>query len=71
MSAEPPSYNTAIPTLYDETHRGVWFPTAEIASMGNRGNLLGHLEHHAATTDGSFSICLANGRGAFVSQVCH
>jgi hypothetical protein len=37
-------------------------------SMATRPNLVGHLEHHTPTTDGSFSICVANGQGVFISQ---
>lgn len=62
----PPPY---IRTVYDETHRGIWFQQPSIMSIADRPNLLGHLEHHAPTTDGSFAIAVASGQGSFVSQV--
>ena len=66
MSTEtPPAYTS---TLHDDTHRGKWPWELSIASMGNRPNLVGYLEHHAATTDGSFSICMAGGNGVFVQK---
>ena len=37
--------------------------------MANSPNLLGYLEHHSPTSDGSFSICIAGGIGSFVSKV--
>jgi hypothetical protein len=69
-ATQPPDFSDSIPTLYDETHRGVWFQEAVIASLGNRANLIAHLEHHSPSTDGSFSVCLAGGAGVFVKQVC-
>ncbi|KAF8957766.1 hypothetical protein BDZ97DRAFT_1924275 [Flammula alnicola] len=39
--------------------------------MGNRPNLLGYLEHHAPTTDGSFSICFAGGDGVFIGEALY
>ena len=38
-------------------------------SMGNRPNLIGYLEHHNPTTDGSVAICMAGGNGVFVQKV--
>ncbi|KAF8963788.1 hypothetical protein BDZ97DRAFT_1661231 [Flammula alnicola] len=67
----PPSYNSSIRTVYDETHRGIWHSTLVVASMGNNPNLLGHLEHYEPTTDGSFSICCAGGEGVFISQALY
>ncbi|EIM86542.1 uncharacterized protein STEHIDRAFT_57583 [Stereum hirsutum FP-91666 SS1] len=73
-SDPPPSYysgdsgSTVIPTLYDDTHRGVSAFDYSIMSMGNRANLIGYLEHHDPTSDGSFSICIAGGNGACVSK---
>lgn len=61
--------STQPPTLYDETYRSIRYPELSISSMANRPNLIGHLEHHAPTTDGSFSICVAGGKGVFISQV--
>ncbi|CAA7263961.1 unnamed protein product [Cyclocybe aegerita] len=55
MSTEPPEY-VEIPTLYDDTHRGRWTYAPDIASVGNKPNLTGFLEHHDPATDGSFSI---------------
>jgi len=65
-----PSYATSVATLYDETHRGKWAGLAQpsIASMGNRANLIGFLEHHSNDTDGSFAICMAGGSGNFISK---
>jgi hypothetical protein len=59
-----------IPTLYDDTHRGKWAFDFEIASMGNLPNLLAYLEYYdPAQTDGSIGICVAGGRGNFISKV--
>lgn len=70
-SDPPPTYtpSTVIPTLYDDTHRGVWALEYSIMSMGHRANLIGYLEHHDPTSDGSFAICIAGGTGACVSKV--
>jgi len=57
------------PTLYDETYRSISYPEPCIGSIANNPNLVGRLEHHSPTTDGSFSICIASGRGVFISQV--
>ncbi|KAH9971778.1 hypothetical protein BJV74DRAFT_905487 [Russula compacta] len=51
----------AVPVLYDETHHGKCYVAPEVASMGKSANLMGYLEHHAPTTDGSFAICIAGG----------
>lgn len=56
------------PTLYDETHRGIWHLNPHIASMGNRVCLIAHLEHHEDSTDGSFGVCIAGGSGNFISK---
>ncbi|KAF8987510.1 hypothetical protein BDQ17DRAFT_1374991 [Cyathus striatus] len=61
----PPPY---IQTLYDETHRSKYYQEPRIMSMAHRPNLIGYLEHHAPTTDGSFSICVASGEGVFISE---
>ncbi|KZV74798.1 hypothetical protein PENSPDRAFT_662230 [Peniophora sp. CONT] len=66
MSTEPPP--AYISTVHDDTHRGKWPNDLSIMSMGNRPNLIGYLEHHVPTTDGSFSICLAGGNGVFVQK---
>ncbi|KAH9484604.1 hypothetical protein JR316_0004086 [Psilocybe cubensis] len=63
-SSKQSHYNT----IYDETFRSVHYDNPAIASMANHPNLVGKLEHHAPTTDGSFSICIANGRGVFISR---
>ncbi|KAF8889203.1 hypothetical protein CPB84DRAFT_1749385 [Gymnopilus junonius] len=39
--------------------------------MVNAPNLVGHLEYHSPTTDGSFSICAANGKGVFISKALY
>ncbi|CAA7263948.1 unnamed protein product [Cyclocybe aegerita] len=70
MSTEPPAYPD-IPTLYDETHRGKWPFQPEVATVGNSANMLGYLEHHASTTDGSFAICMAGGSENLVSQALY
>lgn len=58
-----------IPTVYDETFRAKHYMEPSIMSIANRATLLGYLDHHPPTTDGSFSICVAGGQGVFVSQV--
>ncbi|KAH9484601.1 hypothetical protein JR316_0004083 [Psilocybe cubensis] len=65
-SAPPPYYKT----IYDETFQYVRYEDPSISSMGNRPNLAGQLEYHAPTTNGSFSICLAEGMGVFISKTC-
>jgi len=65
MSSEPPAY---IPTIYDETHRAKDYMEPSIISMASRPTLIAYLEHHAPTTDGSFSVCIAGGIGVFVSK---
>ena len=68
-SAPPPPYQLTIYTVYDETFRSKSYLQPSIMSLATRPNLVGHLEHHAPTTDGSFSICVANGEGVFISRV--
>lgn len=69
MSVQRPQY-VEIPTLYDDTHRGEWGSDYKISSMGNLTNLLGYLEHFdPAQTDGSIGICVAGGKGNFISKV--
>ena len=58
-----------IPVLYDETHRGKQNLEKTVCSMASFPNLTGFLEHHATDTDGSFTICLAEGTATLVSQV--
>ena len=65
-SNSPPAYIT---TVHDDTHRGKWPNDLSIMSMGNRPNLIGYLEHHNPTTDGSVAICMAGGNGVFVQKV--
>jgi len=66
MSSEPPAH---VPTIYDETHRAKHYMKPSIMSLGSRATLIAYLEHHAPTTDGSFSVCIAGGCGVFVSKV--
>jgi len=63
-----PNSPKIIPTLYDETFRGVAAHTFNVATVGDLANLIGHLEHHSPDTDGSFGICVAGGTGALVSK---
>ncbi|KAF9040366.1 hypothetical protein BDZ89DRAFT_1060458 [Hymenopellis radicata] len=67
----PPTYNENLPVLYDETFRGIWGSDFGVASMGNRANLIGYLEHYAPTTDGSFAICIAGGKGVVISKALY
>ncbi|PPR01013.1 hypothetical protein CVT26_015614 [Gymnopilus dilepis] len=67
-SDAPPPY---VRTVYDETLRSKFYPLPSIDSIANACNLLGHLEHHSPSTDGSFSICVANGRGVFISKALY
>lgn len=67
-NTEPPSYDSTIPTLYDETHRGTWHMSPHIASMGHVVSLIAHLQHYEAGTDGSFAVCIAGGSGNFISK---
>ena len=62
------SSGLSIPTIYDETHRGIWHPSPHVASIGNRVCLIAHLEHHEDSTDGSFGVCIAGGSGTFISK---
>ena len=62
----PPPY---FRTVYDETLRSITYTEPSIMSMANNPNLLGQLEYHSPTSDGSFSICVAGGDGIFISQV--
>ncbi len=57
-----------VPTVYDETHRGIWHLEPHVASAGHRVCLIAYLEHHKPTTDGSFGVCIAGGSGNFISQ---
>ncbi|KAF9471772.1 hypothetical protein BDN70DRAFT_938695 [Pholiota conissans] len=57
-----------IRTIYDETFRSRHYDEPTISSMATQANLLGRLKHHAATTDGSFSICISSGQGVFISK---
>ena len=65
-SEPPPAY---FPTIYDETHRARHYMEPSIMSIANRATLIAYLEHHAPTTDGSFSVCISGGTGVFVSKV--
>jgi len=45
-------------------------PSIIKSSMGNFANFLGYLEHFdVAQTDGSIGICIASGKGNFISKV--
>jgi len=66
MSSEPPAY---VPIIYDETHRAKHYMEPSIMSLANRATLIAYLQHHAPTTDGSFSVAIAGGDGVFVSKV--
>lgn len=72
MANPPPPYSETdtIPTLYDDTHRGLWGFDYSVGTIGNSANLIGYLEHHDPQTDGSFGICVAGGNGVCVSKVC-
>ncbi|KAF9269824.1 hypothetical protein L218DRAFT_291768 [Marasmius fiardii PR-910] len=37
-------------------------------ALGNAANMMGCLEHHAPTTDGSLAICMAGGNCTLVSK---
>ena len=56
------------PTLYDETCRGIWHSTLQILSIGDSAALIADLEHHDSSKDGSFAVCIAAGKGNFISQ---
>ena len=64
--SNPPPY---VRIVYDETHRGKWYMQLSIASRAHVAHLLGYLEHHTPSTDGSFGVCIASGTGVFVSKV--
>lgn len=64
----PSSSVQHIPTLYHETHRGIWRSRLQILSLGNSPALIAYLEHHDPSTDGSFAVCIAAGNGNFISQ---
>jgi len=70
-SFDPPSEPHSMPTLYDDTHRGISIDDEVISSMATDPKRLGRLERHAPSTDGSFDICFANGTGGIgdLSQV--
>jgi hypothetical protein len=55
--------------VYDETDKAKTVSTPSIKSMASRPSLLAYLDHHSESTDGSFTICVANGCGAFISKV--
>ena len=68
-SREPALSRSASRIVYDDTHKAKIVSTLAIYSMASRPSLLGYLEHHASRSDGSFTICVANGSGAFISKV--
>ncbi|KAI9740338.1 MAG: hypothetical protein M1834_004917 [Cirrosporium novae-zelandiae] len=59
-----------VPVLYDDTHRGC-HGSASVHSMANNATLIGYLQHHFSSTDGSFSICIAGGQGNVVSKTLY
>src|SRR5271155_2828331 len=63
-----PSSRSSARVIYDDTQRNKEVPHPSIYSMASRPSLIGHLEHHSNSTDGSFRICVANGEGSFISQ---
>ncbi|KAF8889202.1 hypothetical protein CPB84DRAFT_1749384 [Gymnopilus junonius] len=65
-SDAPAPYAQAI---YGATLRSVRYGAPVIARMANTPNLVGHLDHHSPTRDGSFWICAANGEGVSASKV--
>ncbi|CAD6589576.1 MAG: hypothetical protein ASARMPREDX12_003887 [Alectoria sarmentosa] len=67
-STNSPSNAGLPPTLYDETHRGIWHMKPHVNSFGNAPSLIAHLEHYDPTTDGSFAVCIAAGSGNFISK---
>ena len=62
------SLSSRVPTLYDETHRGIEDTRLEILSWANEPTLIAYLEHYDPSTDGSFAVCIASGNGNFISQ---
>ena len=64
-----PSARSSARIIYDDTQRNNRVPNPCIYSMASRPSLLGYLEYHSNSTDGSFPICVANGEGSFISQV--
>ncbi|KAG9039911.1 hypothetical protein FRB95_004383 [Tulasnella sp. JGI-2019a] len=57
-AAPPPP---AVPTLYDETNRGMSAPEdPALLTLSPGVNLIAFMEHHDPTTDGSFGICVSN-----------
>jgi hypothetical protein len=55
--------------VYDETGSGKSVDCPEIRSSAQNAALVGLLEHHQETTEGSYSIVLADGDGTFISPV--
>lgn len=70
-SASPVQLRSASRTVYDDTHQTKTVNAPSIYSMAHRPSLLAYLEHHSPSSDGSFSICVSNGSGAFISKVRH
>ncbi len=62
---------SSIPTWYDESEIQSVVREYSITSMGAVKHLTAHLEHHTPTTDGSFGICIAGGKGFFVKQAVY
>ncbi|MCJ1375316.1 hypothetical protein MMC20_006551 [Loxospora ochrophaea] len=57
-----------IPTLYDETHKGIWHMEPRTASVTQSVYLIGKFEHHISITDGYFNIYISVGCGNFINQ---
>lgn len=81
QSSKPPPYSASssnsspiqsdspVRVVYDETFRGKSYMQPSIMSMAAVPHIKAYLEHHSPDTDGTFTICIANGIGIFVSMV--
>jgi hypothetical protein len=71
QSGNPPPYqaNSSPRVVYDETHRGKWYMKPSIMSMAHIAHFKAYIEHHSPDTDGTFTFCISNGNGIFVSKV--
>ena len=66
--ADPEESVQNVPTLYDETHAGIWHKKLQTPYTGHGADLIAHLEHPAPNTDGHFDVIIAEGDGSFISQ---
>jgi MYND finger len=55
--------------VHDDSRRGKRVEKPAILSQASRASLLSYLEFHSPDTDGSFTICVSGGSGAFISEV--